>query len=70
MEKIAQYQRMFRFSRRTREFALRPAVLDRLIAMGRRRPELATLLMEILQGPRDPTDSPGRAEILRLLATG
>ena len=66
----ARYQRMFRFSRRTREFAVRPALLDRLIGLARRRTELAALLMEILQGPRDAADSPGRAEILRLLATG
>jgi geranylgeranyl reductase family protein len=64
------YQRLFRFSRRAREFTLRPALLDRVIALGRRRSELATLLMEILQGPRDPSDSLSRTTILRMLATG
>ena len=64
------YQRLFRFSRRVRDFALRPALLGRLIALGRRRSDLAALLMEILQGPRDPSDGLSRRAILRMLATG
>ena len=64
------YQRLFRFSRRVREFTLRPALLDRVIALGRRRSELAALLTEILQGPRDPSDGLSRGAILRMLASG
>ena len=64
------YQRLFRFSRRVREFALRPLLLDRLVALGHRRAELAALLMEILQGPRDPSEGLSRSTILRMLATG
>lgn len=64
------YQRLFRFSRRVREFALRRAFLDRLLALGNRRSELAGLLMEILQGPRDPSEGLSRSTILRMLATG
>ena len=64
------YQRLFRFSRRVREFTLRPALLDRVVALGRRRAELAALLTEILQGPRDPSEGLSSSTVLRMLATG
>lgn len=64
------YQRLFRFSRRVRDFSLRPALLDKLVSLGRRRSDLAALLMEILQGPRDPSEGLSSAAVLRMLATG
>jgi geranylgeranyl reductase family protein len=49
----ARYQRLFVFCRRVTDLALNPVVLDPLVALARRRPDLKDLLVNIVLGVRD-----------------
>ena len=63
----ARFDKIFRFSERIRDWYGKPAVLNLLVPLANRRPELRQLLADIILGEREPRDYGPITMLARLL---
>jgi hypothetical protein len=63
----ARFERLFRFCAEVRDWYCLPPLLNLLVAMANRRPELRRLLTEVVLGERQPSGSGPLKTTARLL---